>query len=277
MGPRKPPVADPTDPIFRRWVIDLPPEKMHREVCARLRGRPDLEREAFGHWDFAGFPGWADDHPEMPLALRLRLAERLTITSPTIRAGFSVIPLLPFRTLVDPGPARPVPGIPTPQQVATQAIIAAFQRRLITEWWKPLPRHAGLLREYENLRATFAPRRSKGRSLWAAIGLTRRAPRTILVNGITYPVPRAEVRGGNPNPEPSELAVLFLVARHGGNDKEKRLRLKHARLERHIAEAWAGYTTWLADLARARAELDQVLSTVTREITAPARRPSLSP
>jgi len=277
MRQRKPPLPDPTDPALRRWVLGISPEQMHREACAFLRGRADLVREAFAHWSLAGFPSWPEHHSDMPLSLRLRLTERVTITSPLVRLGISIIPLLPFGTLVDPGPPRPAPGIRTPSELAAHQIIAAFQRTLIHEWWKPPTHDALLLAEHHTLYAALRSWRPANRRLWHALYTRAGSHREIRIPGHSYPLPRLNALTRESKAPPSRVAVDLLAHKHGINRTVLNAQLHSLRLEARIAIAWAGYAQWLADRPSARAELDRVLSTFTRDRSHPNPVPPGAP
>lgn len=232
--PRKAALPDPTDPALRRWVIGLTPERMYREVCARLRGRTDLEREAFAVWAFAGFPGWPEGQAEVPLSLRLRLAERLTITSPLVSLGYSRIPLLPFGTLVN-------------------------------EWWQPVHRAGDLLAEYERLHLALRRFRPAQGRLWSFLERRAGTDRCVRLAEILYPLPSPTSCTRDPAPEPARAAETLLSNRHATNARQIHTGLARAREEREIMKAWQQHGQWLLHHPTAGAELEAVLTVCTRD------------
>ncbi len=269
--PRKVGLPDPMAVDLRRWVVGLPVERMHREVCAFLRGRADLVREAFAAWTLVGEPGWPEGASDMPLALRLRLAERMAIAVPVASVGRLAIRLLPFGSLVDPGPPRPVGGIETPGQLARRAVVEEFQRRLIREWWKVDRRERELLAEYEAVHGHLRRFHPEDRRLWAFLERGAGRGRVVRISGISCPLPSPESCRREPKPEPARAAYILLARRHRTEPRAVDGRLSRARLERRIVGAWSEYGDWLRDHPGARAEIDQVLPQVTREIAGPAR------
>ena len=263
--PRSPGLADPRDPKLRAWVLGLEGPIMHRETCARLRPRGFITVAALAEWTFAGFPGWPANQSEMPLSIRLRLAERLSMTSPLVRVGRCLVPLLPPGALVNSPRLPAAPTMDTPEQRRTRDVLSAFQGTLIQEWWRPLEWAAQLLAEYEDLQRTFRCHRSRARSLWQALGIPQLFSREVLINGTSYRVPPREVRRADPRPKPSVLAILFLMVKQESDRRTLRRRLARARVERGIEEAWEQYRAWLEGHPTAQGELDVVLSPMTRE------------
>lgn len=275
--PRRPRLPDPGDPKLRAWVIGRDPPAMHREVCARLRTRGFIEREAITQWTWAGFPGWPADQSEMPPTLRLRLAERLTIESPQCPLGWRLVPLLPPGALVDSPPVPTAPTIDTLDQLRTRDLLSAFQRALVREWWRPLDSDADFLTEYERLREISAARRTPTRTVWQRLGVPDDSRGLLFLEEKRYRLPTLEVRCRNPKPEPAEAAALILEANGHGNERSIRRRLTLARTARKVRAAWIGYQDWLCTNPRAWAELEQVLPSMTRDVASPSASLSSPP
>jgi len=284
--PRSPRLPDPGDPKLRAWVIDLDPPAMHREVCARLRTRGFITLAALAEWTYAAFPGWPAAHSEMPPSLRLHLAERLTITSPSVPLGRCLVPLLPFGALVNSPPVPAAPTIDTPDQLRTRDVLSAFQRALVHEWWRTHYPDNDLLTEYERLRENFAARRTRSRTVWQHLGLSNDSRGPLLIQEKRYRLPAPQVRRRNPNPEPAEAVHLFLEANGHGNERSIRRRLTLARTARKVRAAWDRYHDWLRTTAGTWAELDQLLPSMTRGVAShsaslssppPQERPARGP
>lgn len=267
MRPRKARLPDPAAPELRAWVIPLGPAGMHREVCAFLRTRGFLTVAALATWSQAGYPGWRSDQSEMPLRLRLRLAERLTITSPLVRLGWCLVSLLPLGALVTSSPRPGAQGIDSRDQLMRRALLASFERALVHEWWRPASSDIELLTEYERLRETIAARATRYRTVWQRLGVSDDSRGPLLVHGKRYKLPAPEVRRRHPNPKPSEAAVMLLQAGGHGNERSIRHRLSRARRAREVRAAWDRYHDWLRVTPRAQGELDEVLPSMTRALT----------
>jgi len=272
--PRKPGLPDPRDPKLRAWVLGLEGPIMHRETCARLRPRGFITVAALAEWTFAGFPGWPANQSEMPLSIRLRLAERLSMTSPLVRVGRCLVPLLPPGALVNSPRLPAAPTMDTPEQRRTRDVLSAFQRALVHEWWQTHDADKDLLTRYERLREIFAARGTRSPTLWRRLGLGHDKGSVLLIEGKRYSVPSLEARRGNPNPEPGEAAHLFLEADGHGNERSIRRRLTLARISRKVGAAWDVYRDWLCANPWASAELEQVLPSMTRDVA--SRSGSLS-
>ena len=268
--PRSPRLPDPGDPNLRAWVIGLDLPAMHREVCAFLRTRGFLTLEALADWTYAGFPGWPAGQSEMPPSLRLRLAERLTITVPLVPLGSSIVPLLPFGALVNSPPLPAAPTTGSPDQLRTLAVLGAFQARLAAAWWEPRSPHAALVTEHKQLRAALVKLQPADRRLWRVLFPGPPGEAQHRIAGRSYPRPPKRIIRQNPRPAPSRAAAILMAGRLGLHAREVEARRARATREARIASAWSHYAEWLIRNPAARAQLDQLLPSMTRGATSPS-------
>jgi len=275
--PRRPRLPDPSDPKLRAWVIGRDPPAMHREVCARLRTRGFITVAALAQWTWAGFPAWPAAHSEMPPSLRLRLAERLTIESPQCPLGWRLVPLLPPGSLVDSPPAPAAPTIDTPERLAARAVLSAFQARLIATWWEPRPSHAALVTEHSQLRAALVKMQPTDRRLWRVLFPDPPGEAQHRIARRSYPRPPKRITRQNPRPAPSRAAAILMAGRLGLHAREVEARRARATREAMIASAWSHYAEWLIRNPAARAQLDQALPSMTRDVASPSASLSSPP
>ncbi len=238
-------IPDPAALPLREWILELPPERVHREVLERLRARPLLVEEAWRRRVLD-----LQDRRQLPpgeirLEISLACLARLTITAPMGGASRVLFPLLPLSA-----PRAVAGAVPPVFRDATTAVralvIATFEERVVSAAWDPLADDAELLQQYEILRA-YLEDLAAGEPLEDWLHRTTATPGEILRVGEATYRPSPRLRGlVDGRTMPSSLAWALLADRGATNSRYIKGRLRQARRERELRRAWSRYGTWVA-------------------------------
>ncbi len=283
-------VGDPADVSRRTWAIGMGLPALHARACECLRWRKDtsITGVTFVASSIAIDPpvtlfGVVSDVLDpvrksgRPL-LRSRaveLLERLTI-------DLSVRIVLPGPSQSSQPDARAAAARPRALavEVRVDRALSTEDRRLsdfmpgdtfATRWEKwclesghPL---LALLDEYEFVKGQLDTLTRGGARLWDVLSRLVGTGSRLSLGSWSCELPRGWKHQCDPFWAPSQWTEFLLAKKHGTNTREVKQRLRDARVERQIQDAWAAYGDWLLEHEEALRELEALLGVpITRGV-----------
>ncbi len=290
--------GDPADVSRRTWAIGMGPPTLHARACECLRWRKDIRITGVKVVDssiafdppvtlFGVVTDVLDEVRKSgrPLLLSraVELLERLTI-------DLSLHIVLPWPSQSSQPDTRAAAARPR-----SPAVTVRVDRALSTEdlrlsdfmsgdtfatRWEKWCLESGrplleLLDEYEFVKGQLDTLTTGGARLWDVLSRLVGTGSRLSLGSWSCELPRGWKNQCDPFWAPSQWAEFLLAKKHGINTREVKQRLRDARVERQIQDAWAAHGRWLPKHEEALREVEALLGVPTTRATEDHRGLSL--